>query len=210
VVGVGHETDFTIADFAADRRAPTPTAAAELASPSRAELLSGISGLSERLHRRVTRDIETRMQLLDHLARRLVHPAQRIQAQAALLAQLVASVRRAVERAFERERWRLSSLIERSRRRVPRIEPLTQHTVHLAHRLQAASMQQISERDAHVRALARSLAALDPRAVLERGYSITRDHEGRAVRDSATVARGARLDLTFARGAAQVRVEDKN
>ncbi|MGB8435639.1 MAG: exodeoxyribonuclease VII large subunit [Burkholderiales bacterium] len=53
------------------------------------------------------------------------------------------------------------------------------------------------------------MAALDPRAVLERGYSITRDQEGRAVRDSATVARGAHLDLTFARGTAQVRVEDK-
>jgi exodeoxyribonuclease VII large subunit len=209
VVGVGHETDFTIADFAADRRAPTPTAAAELASPSRADLLTAISGLRERLHRRMARDIETRMQLLDHLTRRLVHPAQRIQAQAAVLAQLVAGVRHAVERAFERERWRLSSLIERSRRRVPQIEPLTQHTVHLAHRLQAASLQRIAEREAHVRTLARSLAALDPRAVLERGYSITRDREGRAVRDSATVARGAHLDLTFARGTAQVRVEDK-
>jgi len=209
VVGVGHETDFTIADFAADRRAPTPTAAAELASPSRADLLSAISGLRERLHRRMVRDTETRMQLLDHLARRLVHPAQRIQAQAAVLAQLVASVRRATERAFERERRRLSGLIERSRRRIPQIEPLTQLAVHLAHRLQAASSQQISEREAHLRALTRSLAALDPRAVLERGYSIARDQEGRAVRDSATVARGAPLDLTFARGTARVRVEDK-
>jgi exodeoxyribonuclease VII large subunit len=210
VVGVGHETDFTIADFAADRRAPTPTAAAELASPSRADLLSAISGLRERLHRRMVRDTETRMQLLDHLARRLVHPAQRIQAQAAVLAQLVASVRRATERAFERERWRLSSLIERSRRRIPQIEPLAQLTGHLAHRLQSASTRGNSEREAHLRALVRSLATLDPRAVLERGYSITRDQEGHAVRDSATVARGARLELTFARGTAQVRVEDKS
>jgi exodeoxyribonuclease VII large subunit len=210
VVGVGHETDFTIADFAADRRAPTPTAAAELASPSRADLLSAISGLRERLHRRMVRDTETRMQLLDHLARRLVHPAQRIQAQAAVLAQLVASVRRATERAFERERWRLSSLIERSRRRIPQIEPLAQLTGHLAHRLQSASTRRNSEREAHLRALVRSLATLDPRAVLERGYSITRDQEGHAVRDSATVARGARLELTFARGTAQVRVEDKS
>lgn len=93
VVGVGHETDFTIADFAADRRAPTPTAAAEFASPSRADLLSAVGGLRERLHRRMTRDLETRMQLLDHLTRRLVHPARRLQAQAAVFAQLVARVR---------------------------------------------------------------------------------------------------------------------
>lgn len=209
VAGVGHETDFTIADFAADRRAPTPTAAAELVSPSRAELLARINALGERLHRRTSRDLETRMQLLDHLARRLVHPARRIQEQATLLTQIVARVRHAAERAFERERWRLSGLVERSRRRIPQIESLGQNTAHLARRLQAASWQQFAEREAHLRTLARSLAALDPRAVLERGYSIARDRDGHAVRDSAAIARGARLDLTFARGTAQVRVEDK-
>jgi len=209
VAGVGHETDFTIADFAADRRAPTPTAAAELASPSRAELLTRINGLSERMHRRITRDLETRMQLLDHLARRLVHPARRIQEQAALFAQLVTRVRRAAERAFERERWRLSGLVERGRRRIPQIAPLGQHTLHLAGRLQAASRQHLAEREARFRVLARSLAALDPRAVLERGYSIARDRDGHAVRDSAAIARDDRLELTFARGTAQVRVEDK-
>jgi len=210
VVGVGHETDFTIADFAADRRAPTPTAAAELVSPGRDELLSRISSLRAQLHRRITRELETRMQLLDHLARRLVHPARRLQGQAALLAQLVARVRLATERTFERERWRLAGLVERSRRRIPHVEPLAQHTTHLARRLQAASAQLVAEREARVRALARSLAALAPHAVLERGYSIARDRAGRAVRDSATLAPGDRLDLTFARGTARTRVEDKS
>jgi exodeoxyribonuclease VII large subunit len=209
VVGVGHETDFTIADFAADRRAPTPTAAAEFASPSRADLLSRISDLRELQHRRMTRDLETRMQLLDHLARRLVHPARRLQAQAAVFGQLVARVRQAAARAFERERWRLAGLVERSHRCIPRLEPLSEHTVDLARRLQAASGQCMADREARLRALERSLAALDPIAVLERGYSIVRDREGHAVRDSAAVARGDRLDLTFARGMAQVRVEDK-
>jgi len=209
VVGVGHETDFTIADFAADRRAPTPTAAAEFASPSRADLLSAVSGLRERLHRRMTRDLETRMQLLDHLTRRLVHPARRLQAQAAVFAQLVARVRQGAARAFERERWRLAGLVARSHRCIPSLEPLGQHTADLARRLQAASAQRVADREARLRALERSLAALDPRAVLERGYSIVRDRDGHAVRDSTAVARGDRLDLTFARGTAQVRVEDK-
>jgi exodeoxyribonuclease VII large subunit len=209
VVGVGHETDFTIADFAADRRAPTPTAAAEVASPARAELLSRINGLSEQLQRRIARDLETRMQLLDHLSRRLVHPARRLQSQSILLAQLVARMGQATERILERERWRLAGLVERSRRRLPQVESLGQHTAHLASRLQAASSQLVADRAARLSGLARSLAALDPHAVLERGYSIARDHEGHAVRDSAQIARGARLDLTFARGRAQVRVEDK-
>ena len=88
VVGVGHETDFTIADFAADVRAPTPTAAAELASPARDALIARVTVLREQLQRRFKRDLETRMQLADHLARRLVHPSRRLDSQAALVAQL--------------------------------------------------------------------------------------------------------------------------
>jgi exodeoxyribonuclease VII large subunit len=90
VVGVGHETDFTIADFAADRRAPTPTAAAELVSAPRAELLARIAELALRAGRESLRRIGYAMQTVDGLARRLVHPADRVRASRQLVAQLAA------------------------------------------------------------------------------------------------------------------------
>jgi exodeoxyribonuclease VII large subunit len=110
VVGVGHETDFTIADFAADRRAPTPTAAAELVSAPRAELIARVAELALRAGRESLRRIGYAMQTVDGLARRLVHPAERINASRQLVGQLAARLASANARQLDAVAARLERL----------------------------------------------------------------------------------------------------
>ena len=98
VVGVGHESDFTIADFAADRRAATPTAAAELVSPARAELLARLAECGRCVSRDMRRQLEYAMQALDALARRLVHPAARLRSLEQTLGHLAARLGLALSR----------------------------------------------------------------------------------------------------------------
>ncbi|TXF11511.1 exodeoxyribonuclease VII large subunit [Pelomicrobium methylotrophicum] len=209
VAGVGHETDFTIADFVADRRAPTPTAAAELVSPSRIDLLARVETLARRLRRGAARRIEMRMQQLDYLARRLTHPGERLQAQSVRLAELSRRLHGAHRRALEgKARW-VEQLGMRLQRARPDIGALLKAQQMWRGRLARAVTQVLSRTERELDRLAAHLAHLNPQHVLERGYSIVRKQDGVIVRKADQLAVGEPLWLTFASGWARSRVEDK-
>src|SRR5690606_15353377 len=115
VSGVGHETDFTIADFAADVRAPTPTAAAELVSPDGIKLRREVMLLGQQLARLFARGLEDRMQRLDYLSRRLTHPGERIRNQGILLQHLATRLRGAWGRGCDEQSWQLRDAAQRLR-----------------------------------------------------------------------------------------------
>jgi exodeoxyribonuclease VII large subunit len=207
VTGIGHETDFTIADFAADQRAPTPTAAAELVSPERALLLDAVATLTKRLAANTRHGIETRMLHIDHLARRLVHPGVKLQAQGELLGQLRLRLGRAVARLIAERQWRVTVLLQRSRSWLPNTRELAAVSTQWLARLHAATRAALERAASSCERLSANLSHLDPAAVLERGYSVVRDASGRIVRRSATLSPGDLLDITFAEGGADARVE---
>jgi exodeoxyribonuclease VII large subunit len=119
VVGVGHESDFTIADFAADRRAPTPTAAAELVSASRAELLGRLADCVRGVGREMRRRLEYAMQSTDSLARRLVQPGERLRSHQQLVTQLRARLAFGASQRIHR----CSALLERFQATLASVDP---------------------------------------------------------------------------------------
>jgi len=187
VSGVGHETDFTIADFAADQRAATPTAAAQLVTPDRDELFQRLRNDARHLARAHLRRAESAMQQLDYLQRRLVHPAQKI----------------------EQQTQHLGHLQSRLRMARPDLASLAARQQELARRLSAAMQRKLETGLARLTAMQQHLAHLDPTQVLARGYSMVRDAHGRIVSDSAKVEPGARLEITFAKGWARAEVKEK-
>lgn len=207
ITGIGHETDFTIADFVADVRAPTPTAAAELVAPALVDVLAHVAGLALRISERTRRIVESRMQALDYLQRRLVDPAKLVVQQRRSLSQLSKRLARTANAIVDRERSAVAHSTYRLLARLPQIKVLRNEAGLRATLLMTAVHAAIKRSRALTLAHGNALRHLDPLAVLGRGYSIARDRDGHVVRDAAQVGAGDSLDLTLAQGALTVTVD---
>jgi exodeoxyribonuclease VII large subunit len=186
ICGVGHEIDITLCDLAADLRAPTPTAAAELAAPARVDALALLETRADDLTRRLRRALDKEAQRLDTVALRLQRPAaslaghgQRLQAAAA--------------------RLRTAALQQISRQA---LQPPA-----LAERLKRAAQVQVQRQQQRLAGATQRLDALDPRQVLRRGYAWVEDGRGRPVLSVHALAVGQTVQAVWADGRASAQVQ---
>jgi len=206
VTGIGHETDFSIADFVADLRAATPTAAAELVSAGHVAAAARLLVLGRRLARATRSRLDAGGQKLDDLSSRLTPPARQLSLARERLHGLHQRLRRAGDVRRSQQTRRIGELALRLRTARPQPERNEAALDHLRERLRA-SMHRVLETARHRSGLSSAqLGQLDPAAVLARGYAIVRDRDGHIVRDAATLGVGQSLQLQLGRGRADVAV----
>jgi len=208
VSGIGHETDTTITDFAADRRAATPTAAAELVSAGWFAARHELATLADGLQRGLRALIEARMQRIDLLAHRLIHPGTRLERDRQALAHLATRLLAALAKRRHLDAIALDHLRLRLSRAQPLTQPLRGRLALAEQSLSAAWRNQLTTRRGRLGALAASLTQLSPQATLLRGYSIVRDRQGKVLHDSAQVAAGDAVELNFAVGWARANISE--
>ena len=205
ISGVGHEVDFTIADFVADVRAPTPSGAAELAVPEQSAWLSTLGIFVRRLSRAAAQQLASVRRLLDGLAQRLdrSHPGIQLRESNQRLDDLELRLRLSWQRRLGERRSQLAQLMAVLRGATPRrqLAGMQERYRWSGRALERAIIQLVGHRQVRLELAARALQTVSPLATLERGYSIVvSQSDGSVVTDAATVAPGAGIDVRLAHG----------
>jgi exodeoxyribonuclease VII large subunit len=205
VSAVGHEVDFTIADFVADVRAPTPSGAAELVVPDRGDWLRAIDTIATRIARQGRRTLENRAQALDWLGRRLVRasPAARVARQQDMLRENAGRLAAAMRRDLHARGSRLFTLNRALLQASPavRVQRAISRAAQLQQRLAAAGRGRVADAGHRLRLTARALDAVSPLATLDRGYAIVTDvSTGEALTRASQVETGDEVRARLAHG----------
>lgn len=210
VSGVGHEIDFTIADFVADVRAPTPSASAELVSPDRRELLARLRGLESRLIQLTGALLARQHERMAWLSRRVVHPGRRLQELAQRLDDVYARMGSAAQSLMHRRHVELARLSSRLAALSPaqRLIYLRGQLAQWRLRLVQTMRNRLQQEAARLQPAIRALHAVSPLATLERGYAIVADARARILRDAGAARIGDRVTARLAHGRLKCTVEE--
>lgn len=202
ISAVGHEVDITIADYVADVRAPTPSAAAEICTPDGQKILQQFLGYEALLEDAMQRRLQQSNANLKGLAARLQHPGQKLQAQAQHLDNLDIRLQRVMQTQLQQNNVQLKTLIARQGHLNPSSE-INRHTDHLKQlqqRLAHAIEQTIKSAKQSLSSNAALLDSVNPLSILQRGYSVTTDKNNQVVFSSQSVNTGDTLITKLADG----------
>ena len=202
VSGIGHEVDVTIADFVADQRAPTPTAAAELVSPDQQEWRLRLQQLQNRLQRTVMRGLEARQQQLRYLTTRLPHPGRQVEERLQRLDELELRRNHAMQHDLRHRHAGVNMLQQRLQKFSP-LQRLAQYRLqnqNLGQRLLTALRHQLGQQQQQLQNLAHALDTVSPLATLSRGYAIVTSTDGKILRNAADVNTGEAIHTRLAKG----------
>ena len=206
IAGIGHETDFTIADFAADLRAPTPTAAAELCASARSDWQASLNSHAGALTRALKRHLAERAQGVDWMSRRLISPAAYISHERVKLQALQARLEHATRMPAAKARYQLQHLQTRLHNRLPDTGAMRlQLSVYMRRQAGAAALQS-QRRQQWLSAQTAQLELLNPQRTLERGYAIVTDAKGEVLRSPAQLQPRSNITLRLAAGSAEVAI----
>jgi len=205
ISAVGHEIDFTIADFVADRRAPTPSAAAELVSPDQAEWLAQLGALESRGMRHIRQTLADSQERLRWLNQRLQlrHPGQYLRQQAQRLDELEQRTRLAIQSYFNRLRYSLNEALAQLKQATPghQINRTELQRQALVQRLHAAINSLLQTRQRQLAVACKSLDTISPLATLDRGYAIvTRQADDHVLHKASAVKVGEHIEARLAKG----------
>ncbi|WP_274584977.1 exodeoxyribonuclease VII large subunit [Neisseria leonii] len=206
VSGVGHETDFTLADFAADVRAPTPTAAAELVSPNRQERIRQLAQHTGRLKTALQRRYSDAAQKTDWLARQIRHPADKLRDQRRQTGALAQQMRHALLHMYAAKRQTLNHAAAQLAHGRPDTESRRRQTAQFQTALLNSRRRLTETRRQALAQQAALLQAVSPQHILARGFAVVKDTRGQVVRDAAALHQGQKLHIVLAEGEIGVRV----
>lgn len=212
VSAVGHEVDVTIADFVADLRAPTPSAAAEKISPDQQDWLRRLAEQQGRLGQSARRLLQRLDNQLGHLSARLRDPRRELLEKAQRMDELELRLTKAIRDRLDQQKQKTDYLLQRMSAQSPRrtLKTVREQTQRLEERLTLATRHQLRQKDERLQHIAQTLHVVSPLATLGRGYAIVKDDNDRIVRKAGDLETGSQITARLGHGSVSARVTEIN